>query len=111
SFMIKEPAVLLFPAVWLLSMPWRTTAAIRLRQLALGAVGLFPFLVYYAVRVRGANRPVAITLGRGLFAVERFSTWWHRVLAQFGWTGIVVPVALIAYSVVAVCTLRHDQRT
>lgn len=110
SFMIKEPGVLLFPAVWLLSMRWRVTAEVRLRQFALGAAALAPFLIYYVVRYRVARRPVGLDFGPDILNLDSLGLWWHRVAAEFGASGIVALAALIAYAAVGLWTLRDDWR-
>lgn len=107
----KETAILLLPAVWLIAcVDWRgLRPAIRRGGIAVGAVSVAPFLVYYAVR-RGARieRVYEVAGLADTWTTARVGEWITNVYAQLGVGGLVAIVAAIAWSVRPTRTAGKD---
>ncbi len=109
SAIAKEPGIIALPFVWLLAMK-RANAATRLRQIALGAAAVTPFLIYYVVRRHVDDRPVALVFGREILNPQRVATWIHRTHDQFGTSGAMLLALVAAYALVGLWMLRREPR-
>ena len=98
--LVKEPAILALPFVWLACRPWRGSISDRARALLAGLVAGAPFLLYYAFR-REAEiwRGVGLAPAAELLSPARVAELGHRVLLQLGWPGLAVTAGAAALSI------------
>ena len=99
--LVKEPAILVLPFVWLACRPWRGSWPDRVRALLAGVVAGAPFLLYYAFR-REAEiwRGVGLAPAAELLSSARLDELGRRVLLQLGWPGLAVTAGAVALAIV-----------
>jgi len=95
--MFKEQAILLLPFVWLAQQLQLRDLRQRLESTFLAAVAATPFVAYVVFRTASGVWRSFKFAGLRVFDVAHFTEFGHRLLAQFGRSGLLLfPLALVA---------------